>query len=127
MKLTLVKCEGMDDWYTIERAEHDGREWLESTGPNTKSFMRSARISDACVEGYSSEMLALAEAIEKRECESFKRCAVDATSDRVEFWSPRNSQRPGIASWAEADELAALIRTTLAPVPLAGTASEVKP
>lgn len=114
MKLKLKHCDWMEDWYCIERAEHDGRTWMQETGPNSMSFMSSARISDADVEGCSVEMLAIAEAIENRALESFKRCAVDASTNNVRFWSPRNSRLPGIASWAEAEALAVEIREVLA-------------
>lgn len=112
-KLILVKG-GMDDWYCIERAEHDGREWLEKVGPNGFALRYSGRISDADVEGTGVEMLAIADAIEARSFVRFKRCAVDARKNPVEFESPRNSERAGTCSLAEADELAKEIRSKLA-------------
>ena len=116
MKIKLVKSENMDDWYTIERAEHDGRVWLEKVSEGASRLMDSARISDACVKGSAAEMQAIARAIRKREGVSFKRCAVDVlATGRVKFWSPRNSQEPGFTTLAEADELAAQIETTFAP------------
>lgn len=115
MRLALVRNEDMGDWYTIERAEHDGREWLQSTGRNSMSVMRSARISDADVEGTAEEMLGIAEAIEKRGTYEAKRCAVAVGSVTASFWSPRNSQTRGTVSLAEADELAAAIRAGLSP------------
>lgn len=113
MKLTLRHCVDMGDWYVIERAEHDGRTWWEPTEYG-KRFMTSARFSDADVEGSAEEMLAIADAIERRESVRFKRCAVVATRERVEFESPRNSTRPGFCSLAEADELAREIRAVVA-------------
>ncbi len=115
-KLTVVKVDGMDDWYLIERAEHDGREWMERLGERGAQLMVSARISDADVEGFGSEMLAIADAIERRGNFSAKRCAVSVLRGGagVEFWSPRNSQRPGRVELADADELAKLIRATVA-------------
>lgn len=114
MKLTLTKHDAMGDWYLIERAEHDGREWLEQTGPNIVTAMRSSRFSDADVEGVAIEMKAIAEAIEKRGGASFKRCAVGVGPyGKVEFWSPRNSQKPGVVTLAEADDLARQIREML--------------
>lgn len=123
MKIALVKSDSLGDWYTIEKAEHENRHWMASVdigGYPCMSLMYSGRISDACVEGTAAEMLAIAEAIERREEESFKRCAVDARTDRVEFWSPRNSQRHGIVSREAADELAAQIRRELGSVQSAG-------
>jgi hypothetical protein len=110
MKLCLRKSDFSDDWYVIERAEHDGREWLQKTGPNIMAFMRSARISDADVEGTLSEMKEIGQAIENRSEASFKRCSVRIDGERAFFDSPRNSTREGECSLAEADELAALIR-----------------
>ena len=107
MKLTIRKSG--EDWYTIERAEHDGRMWMEGRGPNVMALCSSARISDADVEGTGEEMLGIARAIMARDRFSEKRCAVDASCDPVRFWSPRNSMRDGTSSLAEADALAAQI------------------
>jgi hypothetical protein len=112
-RLQLVKCEHLDDWYTIELAEHDGRTWLERTGSNVMSARYSGRISDADVEGTAAEMLAIAAAIESRKLVSFRRCAVAWEDMNVALWSPRNSQEIGFVSHAEAIELAADIRAKL--------------
>lgn len=121
MKLTIRKSEMLGDWYVIERAEHDGREWLETIGPNAQALRCSSRFSDADVEGTASDMLEIAAAIEKRGSFSAKRCAVlivPATAFSMnataEFWSPRNSRARGAVTLAEADELAALIRKEVA-------------
>lgn len=114
MKLTLRKTVGMDDWYVIERAEHDGREWVEQIGPNSFSLCCSSRFSDADVEGHPEEMLAIAAGIQGRRYVSFKRCAVDARTEPVTFWSPRNSQKRGEVTYAEAADLARLIHSILA-------------
>lgn len=129
MKLALVKSEDMSDWYTIEKAEHDGRTWMEPVKIGDfecMSFQMSARISDACVEGTAQEMREIGFAIEQRAEESFKRCAVDATTDQVKFWSPRNSMRPGIVSRADADDLAEQIRRELGPLVSSDTSNEPK-
>lgn len=115
-RLKLAKCGVMDDWYIIEKAKH---EWVEQIvpvpgKPNSMYLHDSSRISDADVEGAAVEMLAIAEAIEQRGSYSAKRCAVDVQGNRALFWSPRNSQREGVASLEEADELAAQIRARLA-------------
>jgi hypothetical protein len=114
VKLTMRKCEDMGDWYVIERAEHDGRTWEERTGPHSSALRCSSRFSDADVEGYAGEMRALAKAIDERRYESFRRCAVDARTEPVKFWSPRNSQKNGEVTYTEAAALAAEIRATLA-------------
>jgi hypothetical protein len=128
-KLTLRKSEWLDDWYIIERAEHDGREWTEPMGGNGFALRTSARFSDADVEGAAVEMLGIAAAIERRGEEGFKRCAVSVDGDKASFWSPRNSQTEGVVSLAAADALAAEIRAKLAPTPSAaiprGTGEEV--
>jgi hypothetical protein len=107
VKLT-VKDAG-NDWWVIERAEHNGGSWFERT-PYGMAFMTASRFSDADVEGTGTEMLDIAAAIENRSRESHKRCAVDARTEPVRFCSPRNSQRDGECSLAEADALAAEIR-----------------
>lgn len=110
-KLKLVKSD-LDDWYTIERAHHDNRHWMEPLyGYDGRqighSFQHSGRISDACVEGTLEEMKEIAQAIFEGTRASFKRCAVKYMEDgRVAFWSPRNSQRDGIVTDEEATELA---------------------
>lgn len=111
-KLTLTKSDSLDDWYLIERAEHDGRTWLEQH-EEYSSLQCSARISDADVEGYGCEMLAIAAAIRRRTSTSSKRCAVRVAGDRAFFWSPRNSRDPGETSLVEADALAELIERTV--------------
>ncbi len=98
------------DWYCIERAVHDGREWLEHDGPNSSEFMRSARISDADVEGPLAEMLGIADAIEKRTSFHARRCAVVTGEDWVEFWSPRNSRYRARVPLAVADAFAIEVR-----------------
>lgn len=115
MRLTVKKSEFLTDWYVIERLEHDGREWMETTGPGCMSLRLSSRFSDADVEGPSYEILAIARAIEQRSEAIFKRCSVDATSDPVKFSSPRNSRKDGECSLAEADELVITIRRQVRP------------
>ena len=115
MRLTIRKSDNLEDWYVIERAEHDGRMWVRQDAPNVSSLMSSARFSDADVEGTAAEMVALADAIEKRALGlDARRCAVDARKDRVEFWSPRNSSTSGYCTIEEATALAREIRDLLA-------------
>jgi hypothetical protein len=111
--LTLRSSAEFDDWYLIERKEHDGREWLEPTGPNSMSVRRSARISDADIEGTGDEMRAIARAITARADYSEKRCAAEADGERVYLWSPRNSTRRAVVPFAIADALADEIRAAL--------------
>lgn len=107
MKIKLNKCEHMDDWYTIVRAEHDDKEWWEDTGPNSARLMLSERIvPNACIEGTSSEMLSIAYAIRDSSSESFKRVAVHFAKDGVHLYSPRNSSEDGVVSVEEAMEFA---------------------
>lgn len=113
MRLTLRKCQDMGDWYVIERADHSGDSGFKNNGDHF-AFWSAARFSDnADVEGDASEMLAIAAGIKAREPVAFKRCAVRFDGTRVMFRSPRNSQRDGECSLAEADELADLIIATV--------------
>lgn len=119
VELTIRESEGLDNWYVIERKEHDGRAWFERTGPNSASFMLSSRIGNADVEGSLEEMLALAEAIKAGGERSFRRCAAVTVPDGVLFYSPRNSMGvtmvPLSRALALADQILAL-RPALAPV-----------
>lgn len=114
MKIKLVKSEWLDDWYTVERVEHEGRQWLEPAGPNCMRLMDSGRISDACVEGTADEMRELAHAIKARGSASFKRCAVSVIGETVYFCSPRNSTRDGVVPLADADAFADQVLAELA-------------
>lgn len=120
MKCELIDCREPDepgaDWWTIERVEHDGREWMAPIPGSLGSmqFMRSARPSDSCIEGYAAEMIAIADAIQKGESASFKRCAAELVGDHYELYSPRNTQGDhAILTMEEAHELALDIRTKL--------------
>lgn len=106
MKIKLVKSDYFDDWYTVERAEHEGRRWLEPTGPNCMRLMDSGRISDACVEGTAGEMRELAMAIKARGEADFKRCAVRVEGENAYFCSPRNSSVDGVVPLVDADAFA---------------------
>lgn len=110
--LTLRKSDMLDDWYLIERRNHDGRTWSEQTEYGSR-YQSSARISDADVEGRAREMLGIATAIEERSTFKAKRCAVWFEGDRACFSSPRNSQRPGTVTLEDADNLAKEIREKL--------------
>lgn len=116
MKIKLNHCADLGDWYTIVRAEHDGREWVESTGQNSQRFMASERLSpEACIEGDAGEMLEVANAIKKRGAVSFKRVSVHFEPDGAHFRSPKNSERDAVVTIEEAVELANQILAELPP------------
>lgn len=128
MKIKLKMCEHMGDWYTIVRAEHDGREWWVETGPNSSSWHMSERLTpNACIEGNAAEMLAIARAIKVRGSEAFKRCAVAFNDDGAHFWSPKNSTEDAIIPVADADAFADEVLRDLAPAVQAGTAQGGQP
>lgn len=108
MRLTVRKSDRLDDWWVIERAEHDGRKWMERTEYGM-ALRCSSRFSDADVEGTAAEMLAIADAIKSRGGAAFGRCSVEVDGDVARFNSPRNSMEDGECTLAEADELAAEI------------------
>jgi len=120
MKLELRKDDATDDWWVITRAlglgevREFGIERREYAGYVAHALTDSARICDADVEGYAEEMVAIAQAIQRRGVAQFKRCAVDAREDRVKFWSPRNSRKPGHVPFESAAVLAAQIMEQLA-------------
>lgn len=116
MNIKLKRCEHMGDWYTIIRAKHDGKEWMDQTSPNSYRFMSSERLTpEACIEGNTDEMLEVAKAIKKRGSVSFKRVSVHFENDGVHFCSPKNSERDAIVTVEEANELAAQIFAKLTP------------
>ncbi len=104
-EMTLVKS-SLDDWYTIEFKEHDGREWWERTGTNSSSLRMSCRPSDACIEGSADEMKEIAAAIRDKRSVSFKRCEAELAGDEYWLSSPRNSRRHYAASMQTAKHLA---------------------
>lgn len=109
------------DWYTIERAEHENRHWMERVQDDDigsyTALRYSGRISDADVEGTAEEMRGIAKAIrERRAYCNARRCAVDATGNEVGtvvFYSPRNSMRHAHVSRAAAEKLAQQIESEL--------------
>lgn len=115
--LTLVKGEGIPDWYSIEWAEHENRYWTEERdagGYPYYALCYSGRPSDACIEGTSAEMAAIATAIEQGGSVSFRRCeAISLDNGSYGLSSPRNSQFPAIVTKEQAQHLAAEIRRVL--------------
>jgi len=106
MKIKIRKSEHLPDWFLIVRAEHENTEWFEVVG-DVNCFMKSERLSpEACIEGDSSEMLDIANAIKARTNESHKRVAVSFENDGVHIYSPKNSLHHGIVTIEEADDLA---------------------
>ena len=115
MKILLKKSEYIDNWYSIVRAEHDGRVWCEHVGFNSSRLMMSERLSpEACIEGDASNMIALAKAIKKREDVSFKRCAVRFNEDCAAFSSPKNSEYEAVVPFESAEEFAEQVLAELA-------------
>jgi hypothetical protein len=107
-----------DGWYTVERAEHENRYWVEETEYEDFTcghLVYSGRVSDADVEGTASEMRGLAGAIRARRRFAVKRCAVRFDATHAYFWSPRNSRTAGRVALASADDLAAQIEALLGP------------
>ena len=116
-KLTLVKSEGMGDWYVIEWAEHDQRGWMEmreAEGYKYGAWCWSGRVADADVEGHASEMAAIADAIKSGGSASFRRCEAMRLQDgSYALSSPRNSQTPGVITAQQATHLTAEIERVL--------------
>jgi hypothetical protein len=89
--LTVTPGKNIRDWYVIERAEHDGRSWIEWDGESSGSLMLSSRIGNADIEGTHAEMTELAKGIREKRSVIFKRCAVEPDAKGNILWSPRNS------------------------------------
>jgi hypothetical protein len=111
MHCVLVKSDEIEDWWIIERKEHDSKQWLAPMGDGGMQLMCSSRPCDADIEGTSAEMLAIAKAINKGQNASFKRCAavrmVDIDGFHYRLCSPRNSRETARLTIEEAEELAA--------------------
>ena len=116
MKIILQKPEWLDDWFTIDRAHHERRTWFEMVeSSGSVSFMDSAWISDACVEGSEAEMAEIAKAIKARRSVAFKRCAVRVDGGLAYFHSPKNSREAAAIPLADADEFADRVLAALLP------------
>lgn len=109
-ELTCRKFAVLDDWYVIERQDHDGRYWTEQREDGASVLCCSSRITDADIEGNCNAMARIADAIDNNGKFSAPRCAVDATGSHVFLMSPRNSTYAAIVPKDKAAALAARIR-----------------
>lgn len=106
-------CDWMEDWFVIDRRDHDHTRWYERTEYGV-AVMCSSRISDADIEGTGAEMLAIADAITARSSESFRRCECIHVDGGFELSSPRNSSFAVFVPYTVADMLALDIRAAVA-------------
>jgi hypothetical protein len=109
-ELILVPCEvtTFTDWWIVERAIHDGREWEEYSDDGMSAFScRSARIVDGDIEGPGYEMRAVAQAIEQDRSVRFKRCQVTWTASGYLMSRPKGGSAPVLVSHDIARHLAA--------------------
>ena len=138
IKCIVVQQKHMgDNYWTIERAEHDGRNWMQPLGPHSSAYCLSSRLGEpsaepnmhnnADIEGDSYEMMAIAKAIEnglafgpghQSAQVSFRRCEAVVTEEGVELMSPRNMRFPVVISHANAKALAEDIREKVNGYPL---------
>ena len=110
-ELILVSCDGMPDWWIIERAQHDVREWDEYSDDGAHAFTCcSARIVNGDIEGSGNEMRSLAKAIEEGRSAQFKRCQVAWTKNGYLMGRPRGGSAPVLVTFGVALHLAADIR-----------------
>lgn len=111
-----IVCESipwMDSYFVISKRDHEHMKWYETRG-YCKVICLSSRISDCCVEGPADEMLAIANAIEKRTSVSFNRCECIHVEGGFEFSSPRNSKYPVLIPYEFVLPLAENIRDAVA-------------
>lgn len=89
--LRIVIHADMDGWWTIERAEHDGRVWTE--GGSTTALCASKRIEKTTsIEGADYELLRMIASVKTWTSDSCKRWAIETDGDTALVWSPRNSE-----------------------------------
>lgn len=114
-ELTVTKSESLDDWWLIERKDHDGRVRFEPTDYGA-TLRASSRITNADIEGTAAEMLAIADAIESGASAGFRRCSAGRRSDGAyELQSPRNSTYAAVIPLESAQRLAQVIRSKVTP------------
>lgn len=113
IRMVIVKSDWMEDWWVLEREEHDGREWFERVGPNASALRMSSRIGNADIEGTTREWKGIAAAIRARGSDHNKRCAVSCEPEGVYLSSPRNSIEPTLVDYVSADLLADRIEESL--------------
>lgn len=124
MKVQLEKWDYMEDWYLINRAEHDGSEWDEhEDGSRCDNFRtcryhthqacHSRRLGNADIEGTAEHMRDIAYAIERNQSHTEKRVRAEFCHSDYLLSSPRNSREPTLISHEEALDLARQIRSLL--------------
>lgn len=113
--VTCRRSDVLDDWYTIERVEHDGRMWSEPTRYGSRLCLSSRLEPYTCVEGTPAEMARIANAIRQGDGFHAKRCAVEPDEETTGFllWSPRNSEDRALVSREHALQLATDIEALL--------------
>lgn len=116
-KLTVRKSDAIDDWWCIERVDHENRESFVSTGHNSQRLDCSSRLgtgmNNCDIEGYGVEMKGIASAIESGGTYSAKRCEARTVKEGVLLQSPRNSMEPVLVTYQHAKELAEEIRKVI--------------
>lgn len=95
VRVEIAEFEGLGGFYSIRKCV-EYRGGMERTGPCSFSYYDNTRVSDACAEGPTEEMILLCRAVLHNESAHFKRCAVAPNGDWCEVWSPRNSQLAGL-------------------------------
>ena len=95
-----------ENWYVIEKVCHEHKDGFTQVKENHFRYFNTARISDADVEGTSSQLKRIAQAIKEGKEYREKRCAVYCDGDKVLLWSPRNSNRKAEVPRHRALELA---------------------
>ncbi len=105
IKLTISKG-SFDDWWVLERIEHDDRTWNEPTNYGSQYCMSRRLEKTTDVEGTKEEWIAIRKAILNKSGIDFTRCSVEHTKKGFLVESPRNSQEPILISDSSAIYLA---------------------
>ncbi len=105
IKLTISKG-SFDDWWVLERIEHDNKTWNEPMEYGSRYCMSRRLEKTTDIEGPAREWSAIRKAILDETTISFTRCSIEHRKQGFLIESPRNSQEPILISASSAIYLA---------------------
>jgi hypothetical protein len=94
-----------EDWFTIEKSHLQGEKVYVADGTGKTLYNPNAPTGTSCIQGSTSEILAISKAILgwSREKVSFKRVAIFVLDeDNVFLWSPKSGHISAVLSLKDA-------------------------